>query len=50
MEKSLAGLEGMREGPLELFIDRIFDNEIKRYVKSSDECYSKVPRQSPEAL
>mmetsp|Transcript_28742 Transcript_28742/g.68650 ORF Transcript_28742/g.68650 Transcript_28742/m.68650 type:complete len:1574 (-) Transcript_28742:8-4729(-) len=42
VEKSLAGLDAMRGGGIDLFIDKIFDNEMKRYVRSTDECYAKM--------
>ena len=32
----------LRTGPLELFVDKVFANEINRYVRSSEECYEKM--------
>ncbi|EKX38614.1 hypothetical protein GUITHDRAFT_158495 [Guillardia theta CCMP2712] len=42
VEKSLTELDKMRTGELDLFIDKNFDNEINRLVKSADECYRRM--------
>lgn len=33
IEKTLASLDDLRTGPVELFVDRVFENEINRYVR-----------------
>jgi len=42
VEKSLAEADTMRTGPLELFVDRVFDNEINRYVTACESCYERM--------
>jgi len=42
VEKSLSELASMRTGPLELFIDKIFDNEMNRYVLACEKCYERM--------
>ena len=42
VEKSLADMGSMRTGPLELFVDKIFDNEINRYVQACQSCYERM--------
>eukprot|EP00283_Hemiselmis_rufescens_P008667 CAMPEP_0173420554 /NCGR_PEP_ID=MMETSP1357-20121228/1978_1 /TAXON_ID=77926 /ORGANISM="Hemiselmis rufescens, Strain PCC563" /LENGTH=1085 /DNA_ID=CAMNT_0014383351 /DNA_START=39 /DNA_END=3296 /DNA_ORIENTATION=+ len=39
IKTTLEAQGGMRTGPLELFVDRVFENEINRYIKSSEACY-----------
>ena len=42
VEKSMSELAKMRSGPLELFVDKIFDNDINRYVASCEKCYERM--------
>jgi len=42
IEKTLSDFDNMRSGPLELFVDQNFDNEINRYVLSCQDCYERM--------
>jgi leucyl-tRNA synthetase len=42
VEKSLGELDKMRSGALELMVDKIFDNEINRYVSTCESCYERM--------
>jgi len=42
IEKTLGALDSMRGGEASLYIDKIFENEMNRYVSSADACYAKM--------